>query len=66
MHLCVTPSGTYVMNPGASMLNDEVVVPSIAPVSLTIDWSVDQYLILTAQVVNAGDSVRSLGIKAVI
>lgn len=66
MHLCVTSSGTYVLNPGASMLNDEVVSPSIAPVSLTIDWTVNQYIILTGQVVNAGDSVRSLGIKAVI
>jgi hypothetical protein len=66
MHLCVTPSGTYVLNPATSMLNDEVVSPSIAPVSLTIDWSVNQYIILTGQVLNAGDSVRSLGIKAVV
>lgn len=66
MHLCVTPSGTYVLNPATSMLNDEIVVPSTAPVSLSIDWSVNQYIILTGQVINAGDSVRSLGIKAVI
>jgi hypothetical protein len=66
MHLCVTPSGTYVLNPATSMLNDEVVSPSISPVSLTIDWSVNQYIILTGQVINAGDSVRSLGIKAVV
>lgn len=66
MQLCVTSAGTYVLNPGASMLNDEVVSPSIAPVNLTIDWSVNQYLILSANVVNAGDSIRSLGIKAVV
>lgn len=66
MQLCVTSSGTYLLNPGASMLNDEVVSPSIAPVSLNINWTVNQYIILTANVINAGDSVRSLGIKAII
>jgi hypothetical protein len=66
MHLCVTPSGTYVLNPATSMLNDELVAPLVTPVALTINWSVNQYVILTGQVLNAGDSVRSLGIKAVI
>lgn len=66
MQLCVTSAGTYVLNPATSMLNDEVVSPLVAAVNLNINWSVNQYLILSANVINAGDSVRSLGIKAVI
>lgn len=66
MHLCVTSTGTYLLDPATSMLNDELVAPLTPPVALTIDWSVNQYLILSANVINTGDSARSLGIKAVI
>lgn len=66
MQLCVTPTGSYVLDPTVSMLNDEVVSASTAPVAVTIDWSVNQYIILSGQVVNALDTLRSLGIKAVV
>jgi len=66
MQACVTTSGTYILDPTVSMLNDEVVSASTAPVSVSIDWTVNQYIILSGQVVNALDTLRSLGIKAVI
>jgi hypothetical protein len=66
MQMCVTPTGSYVLDPTSPMLNDEVQVPNVTTAVLNIDWSVDQYLILSGQVLNALDTLRSLGIKVVV
>ncbi len=66
MQMCVTPTGSYVLDPTTPMLNDDVQAPNVNTAVLNIDWSVNQYLILSGQVLNALDTLRSLGIKAIV
>lgn len=69
--LCVTTvdgsgNGTYLFDDQVSALNDNLTITNTAPVSLAIDWTVDQYIIVSGSVSNTADSLRTLGIKAVV
>lgn len=69
--LCVTTvdgsgDGTYLFNDQVSALNDTLTITSALPVTLPIDWTVDQYIIVSGSVANTSDSLRTLGIKAII
>lgn len=69
--LCVTSvdgsgDGTYLFDDQVSALNDNLTITNTPPVSLPIDWTVDQYIIVSGSVSSTSDSLRSLGIKAVI
>lgn len=69
--LCVTTvdgsgDGTYLFNDQVSALNDTLTITSALPVTLPIDWTIDQYIIVSGSVANTSDSLRTLGIKAII
>jgi len=69
--LCVTTvdgsgDGTYLFNDQVSALNDTLTITSALPVTLPIDWTVDQYIVVSGSVSNTSDSLRTLGIKAII
>lgn len=58
--------GTYLIDNQVSLFTDSLLPANAPAISLPIDWTVDQYIIVQAAFTIPGSSIRTIGIKAII
>lgn len=58
--------GTYLIDNQVSLFTDSLLPANAPAISLPIDWTVDQYIIVQAAFTTPGSSIRTIGIKAII